>query len=134
MLFSDWYKIRLNEITFAGFRGAISPISSPLDPPLLLLHIYWVTCAIAWLARFKSWLWARTCTSYDTYSNSLLHSQRSTGLFVCKIADTFLSYFILLAKACSTYRIGRLCSMPPPRNKPAKNFTGALYQFSTVRK
>jgi len=22
----------------------------------------------------------------------------------------------------------------PPRNKPAKNFTGALYQFSTVRK
>jgi len=41
------------------------------------------------------------------------------------------SYFIFLAKACSTYRIARLCSMPP-RNKPAKNFTGALYQFSTV--
>ena len=97
---------------FRRFQGAISPISPSLGPALFLLHIYWVACANARFLRFKSWLWARTCTSYDTYSNSLLHSQRSTGLFVCKTADTFLSYFIILTKACSTYRIGRLCNMP----------------------
>jgi len=33
-------QIRLNEITFVGFKGAISPISPPLDLPLHLSHIY----------------------------------------------------------------------------------------------
>jgi len=33
MLFSEFYKIMVNEVTFAGFRG-----SPPLDPPLTLLR------------------------------------------------------------------------------------------------
>jgi len=54
--------------------------------------------------------------------NSLLHSQRSMRLSVCKIADTFLSYFIFLAKACSTYRRERLCSMPPSPKQTCYEF------------
>ena len=34
LLFSELYKIMVNEVTFVGFRGAIAPIA-PLDPPLL---------------------------------------------------------------------------------------------------
>jgi len=35
MMFSELFKIMVNKVTFAGFRGAIAPIASPpLDLPL----------------------------------------------------------------------------------------------------
>ena len=34
MLFSELYKIMVNEVTFLGFRGAVAPIVHPLDPSL----------------------------------------------------------------------------------------------------
>jgi len=33
MLYSQFYKIMVNEVTFVGFRGGVAP----LDPPCLLL-------------------------------------------------------------------------------------------------
>ena len=66
-----------------------------------------------------------------TTPNSLLlyivGNRRSTGLLSAKSLK-ILSYFVFLAKACSAYRIARLCSMLP-RNKPAKNFI----LISTIR-
>ena len=39
MLFSELYKIMVNNVTFIGFRGAIAP---PLDPPLRYIYCIWV--------------------------------------------------------------------------------------------
>jgi len=44
MLFSDWYKIRLNEITFVVFRGVISPISPPWIPPAPITYLLSYLC------------------------------------------------------------------------------------------
>jgi len=46
MLFSELYKIMVNKVTFAGFKGGRSP-QSPLDPPLLRLDIDFKLIAFA---------------------------------------------------------------------------------------
>jgi len=85
MLFSDWYEIMLNEVTFVRFRGTIAPLPGSAPAPITCLLSSLCNCTVCTcqeLALGKAPLLLTT-------PNSLLHSQRSTGLFACKIADTF---------------------------------------------
>ena len=101
---SCWMKL-LSYVS--GGRSPPSP-----DPPPLLLHVYWVPCAIARFARVKNWLWVKHLYFLRHLTACYIVSDRR-GFLPAKSLIPFLSYFIFLAKACSTYRIARLCSMPP---------------------
>jgi len=84
----------------------------PPDPPLLIFHIYWVPCAIARFARVKNCLWVKHLYFLRHLTACYIVSDRRVFL-PAKSLIPFLSQVIFLAKACSTYRIARLCSMPP---------------------
>jgi len=55
------------------------------------LHIYWVSCAITRLASVKTWLWVKhRCF----FRHLTAYSRRSTGIFVCNIADNFVVLYL----------------------------------------